>query len=324
MKVSIIIPVYNVSECIKDCLSSVYSQTYNNLEIIIVDDCGVDDSMKRVNDFINKSKIKRDVKIISHTHNRGLSAARNTGVENATGDYVFFLDSDDVIDVKCIEHLIAPLKRQSVDFVIGKFIVVNEDKQYSNLVIDEGIYCGNDLIMGLYTSGYWYAMAWNKLINREFLINNELYFKEGLLHEDILWSFKLACTANSMYAVHNETYSYIIRKNSISQNLGLKNCNALIEVIADSVSYYTSKYKHENKEVHNYIERLKISLLENMNKNYSRKVTYDFYKRCRLYIINIKTNNIKEFVRDFHYRFSPFWGFNYLLFLIKLKRLRIR
>lgn len=88
-KISIIVPVYNVSQYITKCLDSIYGQTYKNIELILVDDCGSDDSMTIVQDYL-ASHASIDAHIISHKKNRGLSAARNSGMEKASGEYVYF------------------------------------------------------------------------------------------------------------------------------------------------------------------------------------------------------------------------------------------
>lgn len=88
MKVSIIIPVYNVAPYVEECIQSVLRQDYKNLEIIIIDDCGTDNSMELVEKLVKNSS--RDIVILKHDYNKGLSAARNTGIRRATGDYIFF------------------------------------------------------------------------------------------------------------------------------------------------------------------------------------------------------------------------------------------
>lgn len=102
MKVSIIIPVYNVSKYIKRCLKSVLGQTWKDLEIILVDDCTPDDSMDIVRGILETSSRSDIVTILKHEKNRGLSAARNTGIRQATGNYLYFLDSDDYLDRKSV------------------------------------------------------------------------------------------------------------------------------------------------------------------------------------------------------------------------------
>lgn len=97
MKISIIIPIYNVAEYVSDCLKSVLQQTYKNIEIIIVNDCTEDNSMVIIEGLLKESATSIPYKIINHTRNQGLSVARNTGIKNSTGDYLYFMDSDDEI-----------------------------------------------------------------------------------------------------------------------------------------------------------------------------------------------------------------------------------
>ncbi len=106
MKISIIIPIFNVEKYIIECLNSVFSQTYKNIEIIIIDDCGTDKSMEIIYNFIKVYPSKKNVIIIQHPYNKGLSSARNTGIRNATGKYIYFLDSDDYISPNCIESFV--------------------------------------------------------------------------------------------------------------------------------------------------------------------------------------------------------------------------
>lgn len=115
--ISIIIPVYNVAPYIEKCLETVISQSYENLEIILVDDCGSDNSMDIVRDFCS-SHIGNFV-LLNHERNRGLSVARNTGVKHAKGDYLFFLDSDDELPKDAIRNFVQYLnKHGDADFLI--------------------------------------------------------------------------------------------------------------------------------------------------------------------------------------------------------------
>ena len=103
--ISIIVPVYNVQEYVIECLESIAAQTYTTgVESILVDDCGTDNSMKAVHDFLDEYQGEIDIRIARHEHNRGLSAARNTGIMNAKGKYLLFVDSDDTISANCLEY----------------------------------------------------------------------------------------------------------------------------------------------------------------------------------------------------------------------------
>lgn len=237
MKISIVIPVYNVEPYIEDCLKSVAAQTYNgDIECIIVNDCTPDNSCSIIESFIGDYSGNIQFKLLHHGKNRGLSAARNTGIDAATGEYIYFLDSDDEIAPDCIGHLAEPLKKKKYDFVIGDYKTVGSDTEFPPLLLDEGEITTNEEIRSAYFAGKWYMMAWNKLCNLNFIKQNKLYFKEGIIHEDDLWSFQLSCLAQTMYVVREETYIYKIRNDSITNS-------SLIDKRISSISLITEEAK---------------------------------------------------------------------------------
>lgn len=222
MKVSIIIPVYNVAPYIEACLRSVMRQTYKGgMECLIVDDCGTDDSIGIVEYMIAEYDGPIQFKILHHEHNRGLSAARNTGIDAASGDYILFVDSDDEISPDCIEKLIAPILRdRTIEMVIGDYeihavnslLAVPQKKQ--NLGGDyptneEVRYCFFDK-KGI--SNY----AWNRLVKKNFLSRFCITFQENLLWEDDLWLFYIMKYLNHVYIINDVTYFYYVRPNSIT------------------------------------------------------------------------------------------------------------
>lgn len=121
MRVSVIIPVYNVEPYIAACIQTVMRQTYQGeLECILVDDCGTDNSMEIAEKLISDYQGPIEFRILHHEHNRGLSAARNTGTAASKGDYIYFLDSDDEISPNCIELMAnVVLKHPQVEVVQG-------------------------------------------------------------------------------------------------------------------------------------------------------------------------------------------------------------
>ena len=163
-QVSIIIPVYNVEPYIEECLQSVMRQSYRGkIECILVDDCGTDNSMEIAVQLIEDYHGPIDFKVLHHEHNRGLSAARNTGMDAACGDYVYFLDSDDWISDDCIEKLTQPLCNKQYDFVIGHFERDGNDLYVSCPVGEQhriGFEFGRSGIP---------ASVWNKLFRKRFL-----------------------------------------------------------------------------------------------------------------------------------------------------------
>ncbi len=229
IKVSIIIPVYNVSAYIERCIGSVMVQTYPDLECIIVDDCSPDNSIELAKRKLASYTGNVDFRILHHEKNRGLSAARNTGTSDAKGDYVYYFDSDDEIIPYCIEELVALAEKYpDVEIVQGNTRTVPEPEKESdwrnilyknfpeyvddNQWVKKHFFCKN--------SKHIPVNAWNKLIKYSFISENNLSFKEGLIHEDELWMFyvtqkltSIAFTAKYLY-IHHITPGSIITSGS--------------------------------------------------------------------------------------------------------------
>lgn len=228
VKVSIVIPMYNVSDYIGNCIKSVTKQTYPNIECIIVNDCSTDDSVAKCESVISSYQGPIQFRILQHEQNRGVSAARNTGTEAVTGQFIYYLDSDDVISNDCIEKLLAPmLKDETIEVVQGRSIIF-ESKDYDNLpkgpVMQPVDLVGRDLIQEeYYDSHKWptghrhiVVLTINKLMRIDFVRNNRLKYKEGQLWEDVLWFSYFINSVNHMYLVPDLTYFYCKRPNSIT------------------------------------------------------------------------------------------------------------
>lgn len=229
IKVSIIIPVYNVAPYIATCLNSVLNQTYSNIECILVNDCSQDETMQIANSILEQNSSTCIVKIVNHELNKGLSEARNTGIMVSSGDYLYFLDSDDYISEDAIECMVSLLKNHPVDFVIGDLTTVGVIEKCNFLHIKQAYIFENKNIVRLYSESKWYMMAWNKLISRRFVFDNEMFFYPGIYHEDELWSFKLALLARSMAVCKQKTYFYRIRTSgSIMSKLTRKHIDDML------------------------------------------------------------------------------------------------
>lgn len=216
--ISVIVPVYNVEPYIAEGLRSVMRQTFSGpLECILVDDCGTDKSVEIAEKLISKYNGPIEFKILHHEHNKGLSAARNTGMEVALGEYLYFLDSDDWISDDCIEKLTQPLQQKEFDIIVGDYETVGELPYQLELSLPEGAYHETG-ITHTFCNGGVYVMAVNKLYSKEFLVKNQLTFKESKVHEDEILAFELSCLEKSFYVVKAVTYYYRIRENSIATN----------------------------------------------------------------------------------------------------------
>ncbi len=221
IKVSIIVPVYNVEKYIIRCLNSVLAQSYTGaIECIFIDDCTPCRSIEIIEDLISQHPINFEFKILRHEENRGLSAGRNSGIKAATGDYIYFLDSDDDITAECIENLVALAETyKGVDLVQGRLIShfdgVTRDDCFDEFDFPE-YSCDKDWIYSCYFSeGRISPMAWNRLIKRDFVIESELWFKEGIIHEDVYWTQIVAAHINSIAFCHIPSYIYRDNSNSI-------------------------------------------------------------------------------------------------------------
>lgn len=212
MKVSIIIPVYDVAAYIEKCLVSVMRQTYQgDMECLLIDDCGTDDSIAVADRMIAKYNGEIRFRIIHHESNRGLSAARNTGVKQAEGDYIFFLDSDDEIADNCIELL---MKR--VEFVPSVELVQGRASgNYSTKAKFLNVYSNDKVRQIFYQTESFLITAWNKLIKRSFLIEHQICFLEGVIFEDTPWMFCLLKYLSKVSFVNDYTYNYFKRADSI-------------------------------------------------------------------------------------------------------------
>lgn len=194
MKISIIIPVYNVAPYIEECLNSVIAQTYKGeMECILVDDCGTDDSVEICERIISRYNGPLSFRIVHHEHNRGLSAARNTGIRSAKGDSLYFLDSDDRIYPHTIATLVSLAEKYpGVDMVQGNTEVEPHDSwMYGRLHYAEGAlkeyWSDREEVRKLLLGDVLPMTAWNKLVRREFIIQYDLFFREGFIHEDEIW-----------------------------------------------------------------------------------------------------------------------------------------
>lgn len=258
LKVTIVIPVYQVEDYIEACLASVANQTYaGSIECIIVDDCGTDCSCQIVEKFISEYKGSIDFRLLHHDHNRGLSAARNTGMDHASGEYIYFLDSDDEITSDCIEKLANPLENYKYDFVTADFTIVGGRPVTTYLKARGGYISG---IKEAYYRKEWNVTAWNKLCNIDFLRRHNLRFKEGIIHEDILWSFYLANFAKSMYALEDKTYIYNTREASIMGAMKITRSKDSKILIYSDINSFLAKRGLDNKDDIAYIWRIKYEM----------------------------------------------------------------
>ena len=315
-KVSVIIPVYNVKEYIKECLDSVINQTYANIEIICIDDCGTDNSMDIVQAYTN---IDDRIKIIHHTCNKGLAPSRNSGLDNATGNYIFFLDSDDKLELTAIENLLDKILETKSDIVISKTHTYTFDK--TNLQLQKRVEEVTDYLNFIPQDTYLVdefnldeailkisCVAWGKLYSKRFLDEHRIRFVDkNLIHEDDGFNLKCLVSKPIISLIGNIGVHYLIRKNSITSKIEnkknrskkIKNMQQVLEDVFDFIE----------KNINN--PQSKINIIKNSNlyncyfgvyhKNcfYSKIVTKNLYKfnLLGIPILRITKSNEKKSIK---------------------------
>ena len=283
MKVSIIIPVYNVSGYIERCILSVMSQTYTDIECIIVDDATEDDSIEKCERIINdNANLNIKFKILHHEVNRGLSAARNTGTMAATGDYIFYLDSDDEITSDCIEKLLKiALKHPEVELVMGNYMEHHLDGTCEVFIkhdapsglIDDTVFVPSFLYLKLPVG------AWNKLMKRTFVLQHSLFFKEGIINEDLLWIFFVQIVLPSLYVCKDVTYHYHVRPHSITNTIDHKGLAESYSIIYDEILHNLTAGR-EQLELNRFVEGFCRRYLEHKDTIPMYKTLMREYKKC--------------------------------------------
>lgn len=261
--VSIIIPVYNVEKFVGAALMSALGQSCTDIEVIVVDDCGTDGSMKVVEEIAAQNPC---VRILRHERNRGLSAGRNTGIEAAKGEWLYFFDSDDIMAPDCTNNLVSLAEvHPDADMIVGQYDEFKEGEAYhpARWKQQGGIYEGD--VIGAYMEGKIPTTAWNKMVRKDFLIENKLFFEEGLVHEDALWSFQTFCLAKKVVVSDAVTYHYLQRPGSLDKQ---KNAQ-LHSVHYNKVYCLQAKFVFEHGlqndiRLYRFIEKFRYQLLTNV------------------------------------------------------------
>lgn len=233
-KFSIIIPVYNVEKYLEKCLDSIKNQTYKDYEVIIVNDGTKDNSMD-----IAK---KYDFKIINQK-NQGLSAARNTGVKNATGDYLLFVDSDDYLEKDLLKELNKSLKNNP-DLVRFQIKEVYEDGKEINYPEEEFQNKSGVEAFSIISKYHFVENAWAYLYKKTFYEKNKFKFKEGTIHEDFGIVPLIIMKANKVNSINYLGYNYLQRSGSI---MSQKNYEKTKKKVEDFYNHYLYLIEEINK-----------------------------------------------------------------------------
>ncbi len=282
-KISVLVPIYNQEKYLRRCIESIINQTYTNLEIILIDDGSEDKSYEIIEEYTNKDKRIKGLKI----KNNGVADARNKAIDNVTGEYFSFIDSDDFVAEDYIETLYNNLKKYGADIaicncmnitentnnVIHKDFGIKEIKEYSNIEAVESLFYYNFLRHS----------PWGKLYNTKLWKN--IRFPIGKNYEDLATIYKIFLNAKKIIYIPEEKYNYIIRNGSIIHSeIRQKDIEAILEYSEDILNYIGKNYKELLPAAEYLLADHELHLWYRVNKN-KQNTEY----------LNIATENVKKY-----------------------------
>lgn len=232
--ISVVVPIYNIEGYVRKCIDSVINQTYRNLQIILVDDGSSDLSGEICDEYSTRD----DRIIVIHQNNGGLSAARNSGIDAAIGDYIAFVDGDDWIHPQMYEIMLNALLQNGADMVTCQFTQddenaflspIDEDKMEYRLIT--GTVAMSDVEVPL-------VVAWNKLYKR--CIFAELRYPVGRLHEDEFIAHRIFHECKKIVVLDHPLYFYTIRSGSIVSKINEKRINDALDAFLDRIEFSLS------------------------------------------------------------------------------------
>lgn len=274
--VSIVVPIYNVEKYIRRCVESLLQQTYSNIEYVFVDDCSTDSSINIVRDILhNYSSRTEQVKIIHHQRNRGLAAARNTGVANARGKYIIHVDSDDYVERNIVEMLVGKAEDCNADIVVCDYFVDtkrNIKASKYNLAGDKYSYISS--ILERKTP----PCIWGKLILKDLYEKNNLSAIEGVnFGEDYCTMPRLVYYAERIEKIDRPLYHYVqYNNNSYSKNISRKSIEQLYKANEIIINFFNNVPDNKVYKVITSVSvvRSKLDLLK-----HAKRSDYSFIKQ---------------------------------------------
>lgn len=240
-KVSILIPVYKTEKYITKCIQSILGQTYNDLEIVIVDDASPDSSMDIVEHLISTETKHYDIKIIHNEKNQGIASVRNKLLEYATGDYIFFVDSDDYLETNAVESLVKIIETTGCDIVRSSYFEVKDN----NLRIITQKSWNNKIHLLKQHISAWNSIEamWQLFIRRSLIEEHHLRFPSGInAAEDHLMIIKLYYYAHSIIDSEKPIYYYRIDNEQSATHINTQEFNSsMYKAMDNAISFLKEK-----------------------------------------------------------------------------------
>lgn len=277
IKVSVIVPIYNADKCLANCLGNLVNQTLKEIEIILVNDCSTDNSIRIINDC--KEQFNDIIKIINFDINKGPGAARNAALDIASGEYIGFVDSDDIVDVTMYEKLYNEAVVNQYDMVDTGFY--NEKQQVAILYTSDelkGILDDNKRSELIASGGY----IWSKLFKKKYLDEFQLRFRNAYILEDSDFVTYAFSTAKSIGSIKEVLYQYSNRNDSLSSttdvgryvNSSLEAMKSIYEKEHNLDNYINIKSAVEYELTQMYLNSIIMLLLSAKEKSKSEIVDF--------------------------------------------------
>lgn len=275
IKISIIIPVYNVEKYIENCINSILNNTFKNIEIICINDGSTDNSLKILNELSQKEK---RLKVFSQ-NNQGAGAARNYGLLLAKGKYIYFMDSDDTIHKRALEYLFFEMEKNNLDMLMFSATTIFQSNKIKDKYYDyENAYKrnydyseineGKLLFTEFVKNGELKLSPVLYILNKGFLDNNKICFKEGIIYEDNIFTIKCLTLAKRVAYKNIILYNRLIRNNSVMTSTSIiKSLKSILIVILE-LKKFAKKYKL--KEFKQYYKALKKTYKKIIKRKYKK------------------------------------------------------
>lgn len=300
IQLSIIVPIYNVEKWLKACLDSIYAISVERFEVVLVNDESPDDSALIIEDF--RARYPHITKVVNR-QNGGLSAARNSGLEVAEGEYIAFIDSDDFIDSEAFSTLVTNTIDKGLDIGCGNGYRYSEDNKVigpltaSVAVFADTVYTGDEYIITSFSHDIFNNVtAWDKIYKRAFINRVGTRFVEGLYHEDVPFFFTLFLNNPKVGYFDCYFYYYRVREGSIMDTWSEKNAKSWVYIL----NYLEHLFKEKqvtSKVINDYLAyQLWVLYVKSKSADKSLiskalKANISFKKRVRLWLLLLKAGS---------------------------------
>lgn len=315
--ISVIVPIYKVEKYLERCINSILNQTYNNLEIILVDD-GSPDNCGKICDFYQKKDPR--IKVI-HKLNGGLSDARNAGLNIASGQYLGFIDSDDYIAPDMYEYLYYLIKNTNADIGICNACIVS-DFELPRYTDDNNpiVLHGNQIMYSMICDKLFTVNTWNKLYKSSLF--DKIKFPVGRLYEDLATTYKLLDRADTVVVSKAKKYAYVQRNGSIMRQTGFRMKADKIDIVDEMWGFFYDKERYDYEKISAGLIRYLLNDIfkmigsGNVNNNSEYRVRLkEFVRRKNQDIYNNHYISVYHKMLLWTYLFCP----NILAFMYRIK-----